>query len=235
MNKDFYENLDTNFDEACKLSEKSFSHDELIDFLKNGNIPQKQMAALVFDHIKNITDAQVLLSNLTGVDGKIREAAALSINRIISEDENSKNIMSQISAETLADASIDINANICRLAVDSAVLLKENNNFSQKYTNKIIKFSQDALDKIDKFIFRDKKYVINKQIFKLYWCLEALNYFWEYAHYEILKEILNKSSDQKEYTVREKVAQIVYTSKKFPDLYKKLSEDENYYVKNIFV
>ena len=42
LNTGFYENLDKNFEEALNLSMQDFSHEELIEFLKNGNIPQKQ-------------------------------------------------------------------------------------------------------------------------------------------------------------------------------------------------
>ena len=80
-------------------------------------------------------------------------------------------------AEVFANASIDINANICRLVIDSVAILKKDSEFSEKYLNKILMFIKEAFIEIDKFIFRDKKYVINKQLFKLYWCLEALKLF----------------------------------------------------------
>ena len=234
MNKGFYNNLDENFEQAFELSEKHFSHSELIELLKNGNIPQKQIAALKFDYVQNEQDALALLSNLTGCDGKIREAVALRTNQILNESENVKFIFSKISAEILADASIDINANICRLAIDSAILLKFDVDFSSKYTDKLLFYTKEALSELDKFIFRDKKYVINKQIFKLYWCLEGIKYFQEFIENEELKKILIKCAEQKEYTIREKAAQIIVMSEKFQNLKNKLSNDENYYVRNIF-
>ena len=41
----------------------------------------------------------------------------------------------------------------------------------------ILDFIYEAFEALDNFIFRDKKYVINKQLFKLYWCLEAIKIF----------------------------------------------------------
>ena len=41
MNKGFYDNLDTNFAQALNMAEKNFQHNELIEMLKSGNIPQK--------------------------------------------------------------------------------------------------------------------------------------------------------------------------------------------------
>lgn len=232
-NNAFYQDLDTNFELACKMSEKSFTHDELIYMLKNGNIPEKQFSALNFDYVKNTEDAYALLNNLTGCDGKIREAVAFRINSILINDTMSRKIFSEISAKTFADATIDINANICRLIVDSAELLINYNNFSIEYTNRIVDYANEALNELDKFIFKDKKYTINKQLFKLYWSLEALIKFNHFADDKILKDILERSSSQSEYTIREKTAQILVNSSKFDDIKEKLINDENYYVKQI--
>ena len=86
---------------------------------------------------------------------------------------------------------------------------------------------------MDKFIFRDKKYVINKQLFKLYWCLEALGEFYDYADEKTLADITEKCANLKEYTIREKTAQIILKSNKFPQLKERLMNDENYYVRQV--
>lgn len=234
-NCDFYKDLDTNFNLACSLCERNFSKDELINMLQNGNIPEKQIAALMFDNLNNEHDANVLISNLTGCDGKIREAIALKINSLLNKNESNKKIFADICAEKFADATVDINANICRLIIDSAVILKNYDNFSKKYTDLIIKKTNDALQELDKFIFRDKKYIINKQLFKLYWCLEALSDFYPFTDEKTLSDILEKCANQQEYTIREKAAKIVAKSDKFDKLRKKLINDENYYVREIFL
>ena len=231
-NCSYYDNTDTNFKQACDLCEMNFSHDDLLELLKSGNIPQKQIAALMLDTVTGKEDAEILLNNLTGCDGKIREAVAFKINLLLNNNV-SKSFFADIAADKLADATIDINANICRHAVDSAVLLKEQDNFSIQYTKKIIKFTNDALNELDKFIFRDKKYVINKQIFKLYWCLEALKEFHEFSEESELRNIVEKCATQKEYTIREKIAQIIIKTNKFEDIKQKLINDENYYVRQI--
>ena len=91
-----------------------------------------------------------------------------------------------------------------------------------------------ALGELDKFIFRDKKYVINKQLFKLYWALEALKYFVSFADEEKLGVILKKSAGQKEYTIREKVAQILVNTNLYLEIQEVLKTDENYYVRAVF-
>ena len=234
MNTGFYKDLDTNFEQALEMSEKSFCHEELINMLLEGNIPQKQIAALKLDKINNPKEAQILISNLTGCDGKIREAVAMKINYLLNSSIELVDYF--IYPEIFAQASIDINANICRLVLDSVSILIQNQKFQTDYIARILDYINEAFSELDKFIFRDKKYVINKQLFKLYWCLEALKLFVPHISMETLLPILKKASEIKEYTIREKVAQIIvqYNFSEFIELKNTLINDENYYVRNVF-
>lgn len=234
MNSGFYKDLDTNFAQALEMSERDFSHNELIEMLEKGNIPQKQIAALKLDSINNLAEAQILVDNLTGCDGKIREAVALRINKFLIESPKLAIYFNQF--ETFANASIDINANICRLVIDSVAILKESAEFSKGYLAKILVFINESFEELDKFIFRDKKYVINKQLFKLYWCLEALKLFANEIPFNKLFPILERASREREYTIREKAAQIVVLtqSEKYEVIIERLKQDENYYVKSVF-
>ena len=235
MNTGFYKDLDTNFETACELIGEKYSHNELIEFLKTGNIPQRQMAALRLDGVFSQEDAESLINNLTGCDGKIREAAALRILQLLKENPDSRKFF-KVYPEIFSDASIDINANICRLVTDSVSILKSEQDFAQIYLDKILGFIDDAFCELDKFIYKDKKYLINKQLFKLYWCLEDLKLFIDIIDKEILFGILSRTSDINEYTVREKAAIILHKieDKKFMPLKEKLMSDENYYVREAF-
>jgi len=232
LNTGFYKDLDTNFEQALEMSDKEFSHKELIDMLLSGNIPEKQIAALKLERLDSQNEANILVSNLTGCDGKIREAVALKTRNLLFENVAYMKYFNQ--AEIFADASIDINGNICRLVIDSVSVLKTNPDFSKVYTNKIIIFINEAFKELDSFIYRDKKYVINKQLFKLYWCLEALKHFAKDLQLESLKPILERACIEQEYTIREKVAQIIMLldDERLQDLKLKLQNDENYYVRN---
>ena len=232
LNTGFYKDLDTNFEQALEMSDKKFSHIELIDMLKFGNIPEKQIAALKLERLDSQDEANILVSNLTGCDGKIREAVALKIKNLVLENSGYIKYFNQ--AEAFADASIDINGNICRLVIDSVEILKKSEDFSKRYIARILKFTNEAFKELDSFIFRDKKYVINKQLFKLYWCLEALKHFAKDLQLESLKPILERACIEQEYTIREKVAQIIMLldDEHLQDLKFKLQNDENYYVRN---
>ena len=92
------------------------------------------------------------------------------------------------------------------------------------------------MNALDGFIFRDKKYTINKQLFKLYWCLEGINVFFENLDENTLVEPLKRCAEVEEYTIREKVALILKHSIKTEQLInlkKHLKNDSNYYVKNV--
>lgn len=233
LNKGFYNYLDENFELACQMSERDFEYNELINLLQNGNIPEKQIAALKLVDLKTKNDAEILVSNLTGCDGKIREAVALKINQFLKKGVE---LTYFNYPQIFADASIDINGNICRLVIDSVEILKQHEDFANEYIHKILSFIEEAFKALDEFIFRDKKYVINKQLFKLYWSLEALILFAEEMDSKILLPILERASQEKEYTIREKVAQILVLKTDFiyEDLKNILKNDENYYVRNVF-
>ena len=117
--------------------------------------------------------------------------------------------------------------------IDSVSILKNDKTFSELYLNKILDFIAEAFEEIDKFIFKDKKYVINKQLFKLYWSLEALKLFVNNISSEKLQPILERALKESEYTIREKVAQIVslLDSSEYDEMKSKLAQDENYYVR----
>lgn len=232
MNSGFYKDLDTNFEQAFEMSARTFSHSELLEMLQNGNIPQKQLAALRLEGVNNQAEADILVSDLTGCDGKIREAVSLKISNLLREEPECIKFFNQ--AETFADATIDINANICRLVVDFVPILKQNQDFTQVYLEKILGFIENSFVELDKIAFRDKKYVINKQLFKLYWCLETLKNFVEDIEQEKLLAILERSCQETEYTIREKVAQIAVKTG-FEELKNQLKKDDNYYVRAVFV
>ena len=162
------QNLSENYNNALNLLDKEFSHQELISFLENGSVIERQFASLNLKKVQNKKEAHLLLNNLVGVDGKIREATALKVNELTSE--TPELFFDERNFELFLNATIDIDSNVCRLAILSALNLKQFKEFSNFYTNGVIEVINSALDEISKFTFRDKKYKINKQIFKIYWC-----------------------------------------------------------------
>lgn len=226
----------THFNSAVELFEQNFSHDDLINMLKDGNVVEKQYAVLNLERLNNENEAHLLISNLVGVDGKIREAVAFKLVEFAKE--TPEIFLNAENFENFVNGTIDIDGNVCRKVIEASIYLKYNKEFSKYYVNGLAKIIEIALDEISKFTFRDKKYTINKQIFKIYWCLEALRYFYEDLQFDELKNILSECSKLSEYTVREKCAEIL----KYLDLDEELSKvmyllehDENYYVRKVFL
>ena len=240
LNNSYYKTLDENFNEALNLIDKELSHSELIKMLYDGNIPQKQLAALRLEALNSKEDAEILLNNLVGQDGKIREAVSLKIKELAGNTEY-KQYFYMLDIEVLAKyfiaAIIDINGNICRNILDTLVNFKDNKTFTDKFCIKLTNLIFELTDKIKDFDFKDGKYKVNKEVFKLYWCLEAVYICFSDIPITYIKKIIKITKNIDEYTIREKVAKIL--TNKFDDAElisarEELKNDENYYVRRIF-
>ena len=234
MNNSYYETLDENFTQALKLYEEEYTHAELIELLKSGNIVQKQIAALRLEGINSIQDADVLVANLTGQDGKIREAVSMRLNEFMSDEKYLPYFKVSNNYDTFLDAIIDINANICRNVISAITNLKNDTEFCEQFCKNLAKLSFDLLDKIEQFDFQDGKYKVNKEVFKLYWCLETIYEFYDKMNFEDMKQIILRSKDVQEYTIREKAAKILtrnFEDSELAQAKSELQNDRNYYVR----
>lgn len=234
MNSSYYENTDENFINALNFYNTNYTHEQLIDLLKTGNIVQKQIAALKLESIHSFDDAQVLLSNLTGQDGKIREVVSLRLSEFMSDKNFVRYFDPTKNAQIFLDAVIDINGNICRNVISALSNLKNDKDFCDIFCKKLVDLTLNLIDIVERFDFQDGKYKVNKEAFKLYWCLEAIFVFWERVNLSNLKEILKRCSIIGEYTIREKCAKILTHDFDDEDLIairEKLKQDSNYYVR----
>ena len=233
LKSDYEITLDKNFDRALELCSAEHSYDELIGFLKDGNIPEKQFAALEISELKSQEDAGIFLSNLINCDGKIREAVAQKFSEFVGVKECREYFYNY--PDILAKATIDINANISRMVIEGLTLMRDNEDFGSGYVSVLLEYINEAFEGLDKIVFRDKKYTINKQLFKLYWCLEGVSFYYKYLPVADLKRVLTKTLEQTEYTVREKAAQIIRNidDENFSDIKAQILKDDNYYIKRI--
>ena len=234
MNNSYYENLDKNFINALNFYETEYSHEQLIELLEHGNITQKQIAALKLSSINCEKDAQILLANLTGQDGKIREAVSLKLTEFLSDKNSVKYFKASKNAQIFLDAIIDINGNICRNVITAITNFKEDKEFCNIFCEKLSDLTLELIKIVEKFNFQDGKYKVNKEAFKLYWCLETIYLFCDKMNFQVLKEILKRSSNIGEYTIREKCAKILtnnFEDKDLLEIKQKLKNDSNYYVR----
>ena len=230
----YYQTLDENFKSAYDLIRKNQSHKELIEMLQNGNIVEKQLAALKLETINNENEAQILLDNLTGQDGKVREAVSLKIAELIKNPDISKFFCAHMNYEVFLQAIIDINGNICRNIISALEVLKFDINFCNIFCTELLKRTYELAFTVKDFNFQEGKYKVNKEVFKLYWYLEAIYVFAEMFDTTELKKILNITKSINEYTIREKTAKILTKDFDDAELYKikeLLKNDTNYYVR----
>jgi len=216
------ENL-SNFDKSCKFFEQNLTDTELYKYLENGNLAQRQLACLKIKTLSTPEQAKILMQNLTGIDGKVREAVSFKLKTFIPQ--HSELFEKQEFYDIFLEAIIDINGNICRNIICSLENLPASANYM---SNEIIKRSHKVLNIIDKFDYKDKKYVTNKELFKVYWYLETLSIF---PPADGLFELLKRTAKIDEYTIREKTAQLL--TKLSPDEAKSLQGlnfDDNFYV-----
>ena len=223
-----------NFNTALSLYQNDYPHQNLIEMLKSGSIVEKQIAAIKLEYINSQNDADALISNLTGQDGKIREAVSFKIREFMNNQNYLKYFYSTKSYDTFLGAIIDINGNICRNIISAISNLKTNNEFCKHFCPKLTNLTLQLANKACTFDLQDGKYKVNKEIFKLYWCLETLYIFYDKVDMTILKSILLKTKSVQDYTIREKTAKIL--SKNFQDndlikLREELKKDKNYYVR----
>ena len=78
------------------------------------------------------------------------------------------------------------------MVIEGLERLIDYSDFGYKYAEELCKYIEEAFSELDKIVYKDKKYTVNKQLFKLYWCLEGLKNYYIYLDREKLKNILNR-------------------------------------------
>lgn len=226
------EKHNTNFNTTLNIYENSYSHEYLINLLKSGSVAEKQAASIKLETINNQDEAKIFISNLTGCDGKIREAVSFRLPEFVKN--NPEFFTSYI--DIFLDAIIDINGNICRNTIRALEYLKDFPDFTTEFTDKLVQKTLNIIAPIKNFDIQEGKYKINKEVFKLYWYLETIAQFYKYIPTDKLFQILNETKNIQDYTIREKTAKIlskIDNIKELLNIKKELKNDANYYVRRI--
>ena len=223
-----FSKIDKTIDLAVALCQKEFNDTEIVEVLNGSDDVQKCIAIMNIGNIKSQKLADLLVFHLTNHGGTVREAVAIKLDSLFDNDDNIRYFQTDYIVDTICDAIIDINPNISRIIL--GLLNKIDNKFLiLKNIEEKINYSLQNILKSDVL----QNHQINKFYFKIYWLLEALNKL-ENIDIVQFKPLLLKIAELPEYTVREKVAQLVKKYSELSDLKEKLVEDDNYYVKRIF-
>ena len=232
--------MDKNFDLALNLLESEHSHEDLINYLKCGTLVERHYAALHLSQLCDKPEALIFISNLIEQDGKVREAVSFKFKEFLTQNRHIDLFKTPKTYEILSKSVIDINSNVCRNILEVLPKLSTDEEFIKIFPEKIENIIRETFDEIEKITFRDKKYKLNKQLFKLYWCLESMYILHKCFRKDFLKETILHSAKLQEYTIREKGAFLIkkltqfLTAEELELLNKKYSNDENFYVQEIF-
>ncbi len=218
----------SNFDNCYKFFEREYSQSELYAFLKSGTLAEKQLACIRIENVNTQEEANILMQNLTGIDGKVRETVSFKLKTFVPAQKSL--FLNSEFYDIFLDAIIDINGNICRNVITTLQDLCTEDEVCQYLTEKIIQRAQFVVDTIENFSHKDRKYVTNKEVFKLYWYLETLNIF-KTLPADSLFNLLKRCAKIDEYTIREKTANLL---RKLPAEKtirpEEINYDQNFYV-----
>ena len=223
--------------QAYKMSLSEYSKEDIMRILAEDNDEIKLMPIINLKSIDNIDELKLVLSHLTGKDGRIREA----ISYILSENPSCMNlIQNEALNQIVVQGLMDINPNVARNIIS---LIEKNEAYKKIITPFIIKKTENVLESLSEYIksslpYKENKeksqknHAKNKLTFNLYWLLSAIAIL-DVNNIENIEKILTKTSDFLDYTIREKTALILSKMNNPPKkLLQKLQQDENIYVKN---
>ena len=236
--------INSNIQKALETVKKHYTKDEIKTLLQNGDEFEKPVAIMSLDILSEKEEAKLLISNLTGCDGRIREASALKISEFLSCPETAEFFLDKLSTETILNGIMDINPNVGRAIIEG---IKECEPLQEAILPLLLQRISELIEKLKEMSktpflenkLNDKRnHAKNKVVFNLYWGMEAL-YYTNFNNSktpdtrEKILEILNFTSGYIDYTISEKAAKILFKMENAPDdLLQKLKNDKNFYVKN---
>ena len=211
---------------AYELFAEKFSHEEIFDVLKDSDDIKKQVCLLNLDKINSAEEAKILVSVLTGQHGPVREICSAKINEFLKNSEFIKFFDDEQISKTILDALNDIIPTVARNISEVINLFPQKEYLKEKLYERISEVANCPFDEMP-----SGKHEISRTNFKLYWYLDALYYLTnEDDNSEILCEIIKKSYNHEDYTIREKVAALLSKLNGFDEFKKVLLKDENPYV-----
>lgn len=234
MNTTLDNTFETNFMNKYN-SESKYAYEKLINMLHSDDVREKHFAILELEEIRSPNDTRILVSNLVGQDGKIREAVAFKINEFSKNQDYKDFFIDETIFGILIQGIMDINGNVCRQIIDGKWF--EDKEFQTYLCNELPERINEILQDIEKIDQTSKQYIISKRNFQLYWCLEALYNIIDVIEFESIKNIIFKTGEFHDYTIREKTAKILtkIDNEEVRELKEKLKNDENYYVRKYLI
>lgn len=226
-----YEKNMSMLSQAISYCDEDLSHEDIIKELSSDNDLKKQLCLIELNKINSQKEADILVWNLTGKSGPIRETASFKILDLISRDEFRHFFQSKEILGIFIKGITDINPSVSRNIVEVIKYVDD----SQLLYFEIIKELENTLSQMED-VKQNRSYVLNKKNFNLYWNIEALiSISSRVISDEKLLEILKQTALSIDYTIREKTAKAAMefslTNSVFNEIIDILKADENVYVR----
>ena len=218
---------------------REFSFEEAKEILEGNNDILKSALLLNLNEIDKEL-AELLIFNLTNQSGPVRELCAYRIGELT--ENNKIYFQNKKTLDTILLALNDVNPNVVRFLLPSLKFFDNKKYLFDGLTEKIEVLYSEVSNKLRRG--KEQEHIFTKKCFKIYWSLESIKYLIlfepEIIYYnqmirEDFKELLKNLCSLEEYTVREKVAQIVnlLPESEINDIKLILDKDENYFVKRV--
>lgn len=216
--------------QAMEYCYEDLSHQDLINVLLSDNDLKKQLCIIKIQQLNSQAEADILVSNLTGKSGPIRETISFKILELIKQEEYCKYFQKEEILNTFVKAVTDINPSVSRNTVEIITYI---GNAQYLYTSLIAEIKKTLNEMEDIQLIRS--YAANKKNFNLYWNIEAIiNIAPKIQADEDLISILKQTAYSNDYTIREKTAKAAHVlsiqDNRFKDILNLLANDSNIYV-----
>lgn len=217
--------------EAMVYCYENYSHDDLINELSKDNDLKKQFCIIEIKKLNSQKEADLLVGNLTGKSGPIRETVSFKILELIKQAEFSKYFQKKEILDVFVKAITDINPSVSRNTVE---IIKYTDNAQYLYESLIKEINKTLNEMGD--VYQTRSYDTNKKNFNLYWNIEAIiNIACKIQTEQEFVEILKRTALSNDYTIREKTAKAASILSKKDERYKTvinmLLNDDNVYVR----
>ena len=229
---ELYENNMQNLNHAIDCIGVKYTHEDLINELLSDDDIKKQLCIIEIKEINSQKEADLLVYNLTGKSGPVREAASFKILELIKRTDYKHYFQTENIINTIVKGITDINPTVSRNMVDAVIFI---DNFEFLINRIIVEIKQTLASMED--IKQNHSYKANKKNFNLYWNLEALSNLSDKININNdIVNIIKIVSNSNDYTIREKAAKFICTVQNsiFNDIAEILKNDVNIYVRKHF-
>lgn len=216
---------------AYELFNENFSKNDIFEVLKSADDIKKQVCLIKLLSISCQEDADILVSVLTGQHGPVREICSFKINEFLKREEYRCFFSGDKTREILLNGLNDIIPTVARNIIEVVKFIPNQEKIRCEIEKRILALDEESNRDDDL-----SNHEITKKTFKLYWYLEALSEIAQDCQRDkMFKNIIEKTYNHEDYTIREKVAKILSCIVGFEDIKENLKTDINPYVFSKFI